>query len=60
MYIYKAPLCSHPVLLSMHYDYNWGERERAPTCGLNGHADPIDVHTVGRFGHLVAVRYAKT
>ena len=23
--------------------YNWGERERAPTCGLNGRAVPIDV-----------------
>ena len=26
--------------------YNWGERERAPSCGLNGRAVTIDIYTL--------------
>ena len=30
------------------YIYNWGERERAPSCGLNGRAVTIDIIDVRR------------
>ena len=29
---------------TQYYAYNWGERERAPSCGLDGRAVTIDIY----------------
>ena len=33
-----------PTMLSIHLVIYWGERERAPSCGLNGRAVTIDIY----------------
>ena len=37
------------LLLSYILTCNWGERERAPSCGLNGRAVTIDIPYSGYF-----------
>ena len=49
---------SNPYIESTTVLSDWGERDRAPSCGLNGRAVTIDVRTFTAAAH--ARRYAQT
>ena len=43
----------------MIFPYNWGERERAPSCGLNGRAVTIYIMSRYNYNYYYIIRPAR-